>query len=144
MAVLKYKSNGTIKTLGVTESGVSGVSSVNGKTGIVTGLYDQNNQPPYPVTSVNGKTGNVVISASTIKSAILAFNFRSEDGAHVCQTQIVNSADKIISIKPKLVNVFAGGIDYSGGFLITTLFSFYDGNMNIYTNQIECEVIYYE
>ena len=35
------------------------VTSVNGKTGIVTGLYDQNNQPPYPVTSVNGKTGVV-------------------------------------------------------------------------------------
>ena len=35
------------------------VTSVNGKTGVVTGLYDQNNQPPYPVTSVNGKTGAV-------------------------------------------------------------------------------------
>lgn len=35
------------------------VKSVNGKTGAVTGLYDANNQPPYPVTSVNGKTGDV-------------------------------------------------------------------------------------
>ena len=35
------------------------VTSVNGKTGVVTGLYDQNNQPPYPVKSVNGKTGAV-------------------------------------------------------------------------------------
>lgn len=35
------------------------VSSVNGKTGTVTGLYDKNNPPPYPVTSVNGKTGAV-------------------------------------------------------------------------------------
>lgn len=62
MAVLKYKSGNEIKTLGVTKSGVSvesGVYSVNGKTGDVTGLYDQNNPPPYPVRSVNGKTGDV-------------------------------------------------------------------------------------
>ena len=38
MAVLKYRSNGTIKTLGITESGASSVTSVNGKTGAVTGL----------------------------------------------------------------------------------------------------------
>ena len=37
------------------------VTSVNGKTGAVTGLYDTSNQPPYPVTSVNGKTGDVTI-----------------------------------------------------------------------------------
>ena len=37
------------------------VTSVNGKNGAVTGLYDADNQPPYPVTSVNGKTGNVVL-----------------------------------------------------------------------------------
>ena len=35
------------------------VTSVNGKTGAVTGLYDVDNPPPYPVTSVNGKTGAV-------------------------------------------------------------------------------------
>lgn len=35
------------------------VKSVNGKTGAVKGLYDANNPPPYPVTSVNGKTGAV-------------------------------------------------------------------------------------
>ena len=35
------------------------VTSVNGKTGDVTGLYDANNQPPYPVTKVDGKTGEV-------------------------------------------------------------------------------------
>ena len=57
MAVLKYKSDGEVKTLGVVKSGVSGVSSVNGKTGVVTGVYDTDNQPPYPVKSVNGKTG---------------------------------------------------------------------------------------
>ena len=59
MAVLKYKSNGTIKTLGITQSGASSVTSVNGKTGAVTGLYDADNPPPYPVSSVNGKTGAV-------------------------------------------------------------------------------------
>ena len=61
MAVLKYKSGNEIKTMGLIKSGVTGVSSVNGKTGAVTGLYDTNNQPPYPVTSVNGKTGDVNI-----------------------------------------------------------------------------------
>ena len=35
------------------------VTSVNGKTGAVTGLYSADNKPPYPVTSVNGKTGAV-------------------------------------------------------------------------------------
>lgn len=59
MAVLKYKSNGKIKTLGITEYGATSVTSVNGKTGAVTGLYDKDNPPPYPVTSVNGKTGAV-------------------------------------------------------------------------------------
>ena len=35
------------------------VTSVNGKTGAVTGLYSVDNPPPYPVTSVNGETGAV-------------------------------------------------------------------------------------
>ena len=35
------------------------VTSVNGKTGAVTGLYSADNPPPYPVTSVNGETGAV-------------------------------------------------------------------------------------
>lgn len=63
MAVLKYRStDGTIKTLGVNYdagSGNAGVSSVNGKTGVVTGVYDVDNPPPYPVTKVDGKTGEV-------------------------------------------------------------------------------------
>ena len=59
MAVLKYKSGNEIKTIPLTKSGTSGVSSVNGKTGSVTGVYDVDNQPPYPVKSVNGKTGAV-------------------------------------------------------------------------------------
>lgn len=41
------------------------VTSVNGKTGAVTGLYSADNKPPYPVTSVNGKTGAVTIDVDT-------------------------------------------------------------------------------
>ena len=63
MAVLKYRStDGTIKTLGVNYDAGSvnaGVSSVNGKTGVVTGVYDVDNPPPYPVTNVDGETGEV-------------------------------------------------------------------------------------
>jgi hypothetical protein len=40
----------------------TGVISVNGRTGVVTGVYDPTNPPPYPVTSVNGETGAVVIN----------------------------------------------------------------------------------
>ena len=42
------------------------VTSVNGKTGAVTGLYSADNAPPYPVTSVNGKTGAVTIETGGI------------------------------------------------------------------------------
>lgn len=41
------------------------VTSVNGETGAVTGVYTTEFQPPYPVTSVNGKTGDVVIEGGT-------------------------------------------------------------------------------
>lgn len=41
------------------------VTSVNGETGAVTGVYTIEFQPPYPVTSVNGKTGDVVIEGGT-------------------------------------------------------------------------------
>lgn len=57
MAVIKYRaSDGTIKTVG--EMGAS-VSSVNNKTGAITGVYMGDNPPPYPVTSVMGQTGAV-------------------------------------------------------------------------------------
>lgn len=72
MAVLKYKSkDGTIKTLALAAGGVAGVSSVNGKTGDVIGVYMSDNPPPYPVTSVDGKTGSItsVISISGPESA---------------------------------------------------------------------------
>lgn len=58
MAVIKYRaSDGAIKTVPLI--GQSGVTSINGKSGIITGVYDIDNPPPYPVTSVNGKTGSV-------------------------------------------------------------------------------------
>lgn len=69
MSVLKYrKSDGSIGILGTPAR--SSVTSVNGKTGAVTGLYDAENQPPYPVTSINGKTGAVTISTPKINGTI--------------------------------------------------------------------------
>ena len=44
------------------------VTSVNGQTGAVDGLYSASNPPPYPVTSVNGKTGDVNVDTSTMYS----------------------------------------------------------------------------
>ena len=41
------------------------VTSVNGETGAITGVYTTEFQPPYPVTSVNGKTGDVTIEGGT-------------------------------------------------------------------------------
>lgn len=58
MAVIKYRaSDGSIKTVPLI--GQSGVTSINGKSGAITGMYGIDNPPPYPVTSVNGKTGAV-------------------------------------------------------------------------------------
>ena len=72
MAVLKYKStDGSIKTLGVNytaDSGNVGVSSINGKTGAVTGVYDIDNPPPYPVNSVLNRTGP--ISGDTVVAIV--------------------------------------------------------------------------
>lgn len=60
MSVLKYrKPDGSIGTLGTPAS--SYVTSVNGKSGAVTGLYDSDNPPPYPVTSVNNETGDITV-----------------------------------------------------------------------------------
>lgn len=44
------------------------VTSVNGKTGTVTGLYDKNNPPPYPVNSVNSKTGSVTLKVVDVSN----------------------------------------------------------------------------
>lgn len=44
------------------------VTSVNGKTGTVTGLYDKNNPPPYPVNSVNSKTGSVMLKVVDVSN----------------------------------------------------------------------------
>ena len=84
MAVLKYRStDGSIKTLGANYdagSGNAGVYSINGKTGVVTGVYDVDNPPPYPVTSVNGKTGAVTISE--IKVARVTTEVYGEGSRH--------------------------------------------------------------
>lgn len=44
------------------------VTSVNGKTGTVTGLYDKNNPPPYPVNDVNSKTGSVLLKVVDVSN----------------------------------------------------------------------------
>lgn len=44
------------------------VTSVNGKTGAVTGLYDKNNPPPYPVNGVNSKTGSVMLKVVDVSN----------------------------------------------------------------------------
>lgn len=110
MAVLKYRSGGEVKTLGVVKSGTSGVSSVNGKTGAITGVYASDNPPPYPVTSVNGKTGNVkgivwsglVSSGETINAngpVLFAINYSSPSTLPKGNTTTieigVNKANKI-------------------------------------------------
>lgn len=66
MSVLKYRSKDGIKTLGFNTSTVLGVTSVNGKMGDVTGLYDAENPPPYPVTNVMGRVGDIQSSYNTI------------------------------------------------------------------------------
>lgn len=142
MAVLKYRSNdGTIKTLGLISTSGGSVTSVNGKTGAVTGLYDSKNPPPYPVRSVNGKTGAVTIETSIIKTATLTFSFSVEDIAHICKSNIVSNSNKIISIKPVLGGIFAGGIEYSNGYIIT---NFINRDAELVTETVTCNVVYYE
>ena len=47
------------------------VTSVNGKTGAVTGLYSADNKPPPPATSVTGKTGAVTVPSLAVGVAKL-------------------------------------------------------------------------
>lgn len=189
MATLKYRAkNGTIKTLGLVSTG-SAVTSVNGKTGAVTGLYDSDNPPPYPVTSVNGKTGYVTglydsanpppypvtsvngktgavtglydsanpppypvksvngktgavtINIPVIKTAVLTFTFSGEDASHICITSIVNNTNKVLDIIPYTPKLFRGGIEYNNGYLFT---AFMDQDAEVYTDPVECRVLYYE
>lgn len=67
-----------------------GVISVNGKTGVVTGLYSAENPPPYPVTSVNGKTGDVTIQEGGGASGVTSVNGQTGN------------------VKLKVVNVLSG------------------------------------
>lgn len=58
MSVIKYRSSdGSIKSVPIVAQ--SGVTSVNGKSGIINGVYAIDNPPPYPVSSVDGNTGDV-------------------------------------------------------------------------------------
>ena len=44
------------------------VTSVNGKTGAITGMYGIDNPPPYPVNSVNSKTGSVMLKVVDVSN----------------------------------------------------------------------------
>lgn len=127
MAVLKYKSGDKLKTLGLVKSGVSGVSSVNGKTGAVTGVYGVDNQPPYPVTSVNGKTGAVTISE--IKVAIVTTDIYGEPSRHrFLKSSLpgLNSSltapEAILSIVNANVPMVSSRFEYDGNYVTISLY----------------------
>lgn len=46
---------------------------------ILTAKYDENNPPPYPVTSVQGKTGEIIFTTET-------WTFTLTDGTTVTKT----------------------------------------------------------
>ena len=133
MAVLKYKSGNEIKTLGLTKSGVSvesGVYSVNGKTGDVTGLYDKNNPPPYPVRSVNGKTGDVagLYSADnpppeTIKIARVTTDVYDEHYRH----RFLKSALPNLNLNLEAADAILSVVNASSAPMVSSRFE-YDGN----------------
>ena len=90
------------------------VTSVNGKTGAVTGLYDNNNPPPYPVTSVDGKTGDVesysMIGVRKVFGKDGALVFVEDDGKiggigsgvpHYCYSDIVPPPYPVTSVNGK-------------------------------------------
>lgn len=45
---------------------INNVTLNNNKTSVELGLYGENNEPPYPVTSVNNKTGAITLTASDV------------------------------------------------------------------------------
>lgn len=103
MSVLKYRSaDGTIKTLRGT-----GVSSVNGKTGAVSGVYTNENPPPYPVKSVNGKTGDVIINE--IKYARVTTEVFGEGNRHRFLKTAMSNLDTTISAQEAILNVINAG-----------------------------------
>lgn len=108
MAVLKYKSkDGTIKTLALAAGGVAGVSSVNGKTGAVIGVYTDENPPPYPVKSVNAKTGDVIINE--IKYARVTTEVFGDGNRHRFLKTALSNLDTTISAQEAILNVINAG-----------------------------------
>lgn len=119
MAVIKYRSSdGSIKSVPLI--GASGVASVNGKSGIITGVYSIDNPPPYPVLSVDGKTGEVntfsFIEGSSFPKAI------TKSGGITCFSYPLQGSSSL----PK-GNTAVYKINFNGGFPIPVSAS-YIGN----------------
>ena len=101
------------------------VTSVNGKTGAVTGLYSADNAPPYPVTSVNGKTGDVVIEGGGTGNAYSPDNpppypVTSVNGKTGAVTGLY-SADNAPPYPVTSVNGKTGAVEIaSGGMTVST------------------------
>lgn len=73
------------------------VTSVNGKTGVVTGLYDLNNPPPYPVYNVNNKTGSV-----SLKVVDVSNGNSSDENAYIFIDESDNYPDVVATDSIKL------------------------------------------
>ena len=84
------------------------VKSVNGKTGVVTGLYDAENQPPYPVTSVNGKTGVVTGLYDAENQPPYPVTSVNGDTGSVMVTRLINANNRNISMANFLVDTSLG------------------------------------
>ena len=89
------------------------VTSVNGKTGAVTGLYSADNAPPYPVTSVNGKTGAVEIATGGLSIS----NANSTTPSNVNTNNVTLTLDGYVTGKYKMIFVMfkckSGNVDAS-------------------------------
>ena len=89
------------------------VTSVNGKTGAVTGLYSADNAPPYPVTSVNGKTGAVEIATGGLSVS----NANSTTPSNVNTSNVTLTLDGYVTGKYKMIFVMfkckSGNVDAS-------------------------------
>lgn len=49
---------------------------------ILTAKYDENNPPPYPVTSVQGKTGDIILNSEV-------WTFTLNDGSVVTKEVVI-------------------------------------------------------
>lgn len=113
------------------------VTSVNGKTGAVTGLYDTENPPPYPVRTVNGQTGDVVIASSGItykgsfgctisqpgsNRVIATFsglsNYIGGNGLVVFKYRVSSTSTALIYFSPDGANGFHQGVKGESSFIV--------------------------